>query len=175
MVEIITAADLPTAIQAHESVALMVAGANAKASRVAPCLTWDGTVEDEPEPSEDQLAEAKLVLVGAIRRWAETGSGAYQSQTAGPFGVTVDTRQRTGYNLWPSEIEQLQAICSEGTDTSAKAFSITPGGTTSHMPWCSLAFGAVYCSCGADLTGYEYPLYEGGVLTGTDGYDRGDY
>src|SRR5688572_16932858 len=136
----------------------MVAGANAKASRVAPCLA-----STDPAPSDDQLAEAKLVLVGAVRRWAETGSGAYQAQQAGPFGVTVDTRQRTGFNLWPSEIEDLQEICSSGTTASSGAFSITPSGScSSHMPWCSLTFGALYCSCGADLTDYQYPLYEGG-------------
>lgn len=55
-------------------------------------------------------------------------------------------------------------------DTTTRAFSITPSGYGSvHMPWCSLAFGALYCSCGADLTNYQYPLYEGGVLsTGED-------
>ena len=29
---------------------------------------------------------------------------------------------------------------------------------TSHQPWCNLAFGALYCSCGADLAGF--PLWE---------------
>jgi hypothetical protein len=54
-------------------------------------------------------------------------------------------------------------------DTTGKAFSITPsGGDGPHMPWCALAFGAAYCSCGADLTDYEYPLYEGGVLSGDE-------
>src|SRR5687768_16739346 len=95
-------------------VADMVAGASAKASRVAPCLTWTGTPVEEPVPSADQLAEAKLVLLGAVRRWAEAGSGALSSQTAGIFAQTIDTRQRTGYNLWPSEITDLQAICSGG-------------------------------------------------------------
>lgn len=48
-------------------------------------------------------------------------------------------------------------------DTTGKAFSITPSrSASSHMPWCALAFGATYCSCGADLTAYEHPLYEGG-------------
>lgn len=52
---------------------------------------------------------------------------------------------------------------------SARAFSITPtGGTSAHMPWCSLMLGALYCSCGADLTDGEYPLYEGGVLSGDE-------
>lgn len=55
------------------------------------------------------------------------------------------------------------------TDTTGKAFSITPSGNYSpHMPWCSLMLGAAYCSCGADLTNYEYPLYEGGVLSGDE-------
>jgi hypothetical protein len=41
------------------------------------------------------------------------------------------------------------------------AFSFRPyGGAGAHQPWCSLAFGAIYCSCGADLTNYDYPLYE---------------
>ena len=41
------------------------------------------------------------------------------------------------------------------------AFSFRPhGGAGAHQPWCNLAFGALYCSCGADLTGYDYPLYE---------------
>lgn len=36
-------------------------------------------------------------------------------------------------------------------DTAARAGS-------SHVPWCNLAFGASWCSCGADLAGF--PLYE---------------
>ena len=159
MVAIITISDLPTALQSTELVQLMVDGANAKASRVAPCLTWDGTVTDQPAPSDDQIAEAKLVLIGAIKRWAETSSGAFQQQTAGPFGMTVDTRQRTGYNLWPSEIEQLQDICKAVGEGGRGAFSITPGGVSSiHAPWCALNLGALYCSCGADIAGY--PIFE---------------
>ena len=42
-----------------------------------------------------------------------------------------------------------------------RAFSIRPfGDMSAHQPWCSLYFGATYCSCGADLTNYEYPIYE---------------
>ena len=173
MAEIIAVTDLPAALQSADMVDAMidtmVAGANARASRVAPCLTWDGTETDQPAPTADQLAEAKLVLLGAVKRWAEAGSGAVSQQTAGPFGMQVDTRQRTGYNLWPSEIEALQDICASGTDTSSGAFSIIPsGGSSAHMPWCAINLGAAYCSCGADLTNYEYPLYEGGVLSGDE-------
>lgn len=165
MATIITVSDLPTALQTAELVQTMVDGANAKASRVAPCLTWDGSDTTKPAPSADQLAEAKLVLVGAVKRWAETGSGAFQQQTAGPFGLTVDTRQRTGFNLWPSEIEQLQDICKAIGEGGRVAFSIGMGSTIHHMPWCALLLGANYCSCGADLTNNQYPLYEGGVLS----------
>lgn len=174
MAAIIASTDLPAAIQTHELVAAMVAGANAKASRVAPCLieptstAWaastayavgakvklaanqflevtvagtsstvapavpanvgdtvtDGTVTwKRIAPTADQLAEAKLVLIGAVKRWAEASSGALQSQTAGPYGVTLDTRQRTGYNLWPSEIEGLQDICAN-SEAGGHAYEI---------------------------------------------------
>lgn len=53
------------------------------------------------------------------------------------------------------------------TDTTGKAFSIRPvSASSSHMPWCDLMFGGADCSCGANLTNYRYPLYEGGVLDG---------
>lgn len=150
---IITVFDLPEALRTHELIDTMVAGANAKASRVAPCLTSE-------DATAEQFAEAKLVLIGAVKRWADAGSGALASQTAGPFGMTVDTRQRTGYNLWPSEITDLQAICSGGS-AGREAFSIDTapvGCDARHVPWCNLAFGETYCSCGADIAGE--PLYE---------------
>ena len=158
MADIITKSDLPTAVQTAEMVDAMVAGANAKASRVAPCLGWDGTVTDQPAPTVAQLAEAKLILIGAIRRWAEAGSGAIQQETAGPFGMTIDTRQRTGYNLWPSEITDLQAVCSTGS-AGRQAFSIdTAPSYSGHLPWCDLMLGGTTCSCGVDIAGT--PIYE---------------
>lgn len=46
------------------------------------------------------------------------------------------------------------------TDPSG-AFAIDMVGTSSaHLPWCSLNFGANYCSCGVDIAGY--PIFEGG-------------
>ena len=160
MAEIIAVSDLPSALQSAEMVYDMVAGANATASRVAPCLTHDGTVTGQPAPTADQLAEARLVLLGAVKRWAEAGSGAFQQQTAGIFSATTDTRQRSGFNLWPSEISRLQEICASVDPESGKAFSIdvAPGFGGNHAPWCSLYFGATYCSCGADIAGY--PIFE---------------
>lgn len=151
---IITLADLPVSLQSADLITLMVSGANAKVARVAPCL-----VDATTPPSADQINEARLVLVGAIKRWVEAGAGALQSETVGPFGHTIDTRQRVGFNLWPSEINQLQDICATGTTASSGAFSFTPSGATgTHLPWCSLTWGAAYCSCGADVAGS--PIYE---------------
>lgn len=208
MAKIIALADLPASVQSADMVADMVAGANARASRVAPCLTdptstaWagttayavgdrvriaadeflevtvagtsagaiptvptvlDGTVTDGTVtwkrigPTPDQRAEARLILLGAVKRWSEAGAGAFQSQTAGPFGVQVDTRQRTGFNLWPSEIEGLQEICATAATSGAFSIDTAPAGST-HLPWCDLAFGAASCSCGVDIAGE--PIFE---------------
>ncbi|MGW5316725.1 hypothetical protein [Nocardia thailandica] len=150
MAEIITSTDLPASVVSSvdaAELALMIAGANARASRVAPCLA-----SASPPPSADQLAEAKLILVGALKRWAEAGSGAKASQTAGPFAMTVDTRQRGGYNLWPSEITQLQEICGK-RERSAFQLDTAPTGLSMHAEACALVFGAAYCDCGADIAG----------------------
>lgn len=151
MAEIITSADLPADVASNAMSAMWVDGANARASRVAPCLA-----ATDPAPTGDQLAEAKLVLIGAVTRWSQAGSGAFQSQTAGPFGVTLDTRQRTGFNLWPSEISQLQDICKNGSESRAYSVDTVSCGYY-HSPICSLYFGGV-CSCGASLAGQ--PIYE---------------
>jgi hypothetical protein len=150
--EIISSSDLPADVASNAMSDTWVDGANARASRVAPCLA-----STDPAPTEDQLAEARLILIGSVTRWAQAGAGALQSQTLGPLGVTLDTRQRGGFNLWPSEITQLQDICKNGSE--GKAYSVdTVSCRVDHSPICALYFGGSYCSCGAVLAGY--PLYE---------------
>lgn len=161
MVEILTKEDLPESLQAAELIDLMLAGANATAIRLAPCLTWDGTTPDKPAPTPEQIAEAKLILIGMIKRWTEAGSGAFQAQTAGPFSVQIDTRQKSGgYRPWPSEITDLEALCS-GTKGKAFAIETAPfgGPLRGHADICGLVFGSTYCDCGADLTAGRGPLY----------------
>lgn len=47
------------------------------------------------------------------------------------------------------------------TPPTGGAFSVNMVGSSSlHLPWCSLHFGATYCSCGVDIAGY--PIFEGG-------------
>ena len=150
MVDIIRLEDLPAKVREHELAETLVAGANARALRVAPCLA-------EPE-SVAARSEAKLILVGAVQRWAEAGSGAVAQASAGPFQLSTDTRQRTGFNLWPSEIEVLQDLCSKDTGGAFGVDTAPTPGRVFHDEACSVVFGASYCSCGAVLTGGE-PLW----------------
>ena len=144
MAEIITSTDLPDDVASNAMVSVWVDGANARASRVAPCLT-------DPAATADQIAEARLILIGAVIRWSQAGAGAVQSQAAGPFNMTVDTRQRGGFNLWPSEITQLQDICKNGAKSSAFDFDTVACGAV-HSVICSIYFGGS-CSCGASIAG----------------------
>ena len=211
MTDIIAVSDLPTAVRSADLVDLMVQAANAKASRVAPCLTapttaWaastaysvgdtavltggealkvtiagtsgtvapaapalDVTVDDNTVtwqrigPTPEVTAEAKLILIGAVKRWTEAGSGAVSTKTTmtGPYmnTETLDTKVRTGYNLWPSEIVQLQELCRTGGNSTAYTVDMAPSLSGEHLPWCSLNFGADYCSCGSDIAGE--PIFE---------------
>lgn len=140
----------------------MIADAEAMAVLAAPCIAALPTVP-EGETAEAlairtaKLAAVRAILRGAILRWEEAGSGALQSQQVGPFGQTFDTRQRRRAMFWPSEIDQLQAVCASGEPDSAFAIDTAPGVTSIHADSCSLNFGATYCSCGADLAGF--PLF----------------
>lgn len=84
----------------------MIEDAEATAATVAPCITESGFLEDDT-----RVAYVRAVIRAAVLRWNESGTGAYQAQTAGPFGVTMDTRQERRGMLFPSEIEQLQEAC----------------------------------------------------------------
>jgi hypothetical protein len=128
----------------------MIEDAEAMAVLAAPCITAGDF---------SYVAAVRAILRGAVLRWNDSGSGALQAQTAGPFGQTLDTRQQRRGMFWPSEIEQLQGLCR--TETSgAFAIDTAPGSGSAHVPWCSLLLGATYCSCGADIAGV--PIYEVG-------------
>ena len=161
----LTPADLaPFATIPEDQATAMIEDALAMAVLAAPCLS-DGQLDPK------YAAAAKAVIRGAILRWHEAGNGALtqRQQTAGPFSQneSYDTRSQRRGMFWPSEIAQLQDICRQAGDvTPNAAFSFRLGGASSpHVPWCNLHFGATYCSCGADLTNYQYPLYEGGALS----------
>ena len=103
----ITPDDLAPFATIDEAKALaMIEDALAKAARVAPCLN-----ETEFQADEMNVAAVRAVLRTAILRRNDAGSGAFQQQTAGAFSVSHDTRQPHRALFWPSEIDELQAIC----------------------------------------------------------------
>lgn len=114
------------------------------------------SIQEWTQLTVPQSAAVKAILRGAIMRWNDAGSGAKSSVTAGPFSETIDTTVSRRGMFWPSEITNLQSVCSDGQ--SGKAFSIdTVNFNGVHADWCSINFGAAYCSCGADIAGF--PLW----------------
>lgn len=131
----------------------MIDDAEARATLVAPCI-----LSGEFQADTGKMAAVKAILRAALLRWNDSGSGALTQQTAGPFNQSIDTRQGRKAMFWPSEIEDLQGLCST---SGAGAFDIdtVPGLGPCHAPACNIYFGRDDCSCGAALTGGE-PLYE---------------
>lgn len=121
MAEMVTTADLAPFAEIPEAKAhKMIKGAVATARVIAPCLkTMD--------PEADEYEAAKALIVGAILRWHDSGSGASVQLGAGPFQQTLDTRQVRRGMYWPSEIAELQKLCKS---SRAQAFTIdtTPPG-----------------------------------------------
>lgn len=144
----ITIEDLePFASIQEDKAQAMIDDAMAMARLVAPCI-----LDEEFEHAD----AAKAVVRGAILRWHDAGSGAATQQTALGFSQTYDTRQVRKGMFWPSEIEQLQKMCSD-TSTGGGAWSYDTVGenfSLIHADICAINFGAQYCSCGAVLTGH---------------------
>lgn len=149
--EFLTATDLAPFVDVEPAKAVqMIEDATALATLAAPCLGATPSSLSDP-----QVAAVKAILRGAILRWVDAGSGAFQTraENIGSYGYSegYDTRQARRGMFWPSEITQLQAICG-GRD--AQAFTVDTavlGFGVGHADICSLNFGAVYCSCGALL------------------------
>lgn len=94
----------------------MIEDAEALALLAAPCINAEGFAH---------ASAVKAILRGAILRWNEAGTGALQSQNAGIFGQTIDTRQERRGMFWPSEIVALQNLCAT---TRGGAYSVSLAG-----------------------------------------------
>ncbi|WP_297110823.1 hypothetical protein [Tessaracoccus sp.] len=142
---LIMASDLtPFATIESAKAEAMIEAATAQAVLAAPCL--DGELDDV------QRSAAKAILVSAIVRWAEAGTGAKVTvaETAGAFSrsETLDNSGSRRGLFWPSEIKALQKICKR----RPAPFTIDMGGgRTGHRETCARTFGALYCDCGAEL------------------------
>jgi hypothetical protein len=143
----LTPADLePFAVIDEVKAQAMIDDTLARAARLAPCIL------DEDFAYPDA---AKAILRGVVLRWNESGTGITTTQTAGPYGMTVDTK--TTPRFWPTEIQELQGMCLGTEGTGAFTVDMVGCGVV-HADICSMYFGATYCSCGADIAGF--PLWE---------------
>ena len=89
----------------------MIEDATALALRAAPCL--------EAATDEGVLAAARAILRGVILRWNDTGVASYQVQSLGPPGYPMDTRRERRNMLWPSEVQELQQLCTPAGGSSS--------------------------------------------------------
>lgn len=94
----------------------MIEDAEALALLAAPCISAEGFAHG---------GAVRAILRGAILRWNEAGTGALQSQNAGIFGQTLDTRQERRGMFWPSEIVALQNLCAS---TRGGAYTVSLAG-----------------------------------------------
>ncbi|MEV7644716.1 MULTISPECIES: Gp19/Gp15/Gp42 family protein [Actinomycetes] len=111
-------------------------------------------------PSAGNAAEAtrRRIVCAVVRRSMEQGlpSGvSSMSETAGGVSMQFSASNPTG-DFYLTKQEKKSLGCGK---QSAFGVQVAGGLGAQHQPWCNLAFGATYCSCGADLTG-GYPLWE---------------
>lgn len=109
-----------------------------------------------PEAIEAREATRRRVVCAVVRRSMEASMASGQQQvSAGPFGMspTPPTNPHGDFYLTRNEKKALG-------HGKQKAFSVSIAGAhaETHRPWCSLAFGAAYCSCGVDIA--SEPIYE---------------
>lgn len=97
----------------------MIEDAESMALLAAPCIV---------EPEFLGQAAVRAILRTAILRWNDSGSGAITQQTVGPYSQTIDTTNIRRGLLWPSEIDQLRNLCSDGRSGKAYEVDTMPAG-----------------------------------------------
>lgn len=98
----------------------MIDDATATATVLAPCITAD---------TFTAAAVVKAILRGAVLRWNDAGAGVRSEVHIGPVGQAFDTRQARRGMFWPSEITQLQSLCSAGS-----VYSVSLAGPDAVVP-----------------------------------------
>lgn len=114
-----------------------------------------------PSAADASESTRRRVVCSVVRRSMQSdqndmGGMSNMSMTSGPFSV-----QQTAANPNGDFFLTKQEKFALGGGGRQKAFGVQVASTAGvqHRPWCSLMFGATYCSCGADLT-LEGPLWE---------------
>jgi hypothetical protein len=129
----------------------LIDDAEALAMLSAPCL--------EGNLTEMKIKAVRAILRGTIMRWNDAGNGTTEQQNAGPFGMTTTPQVRRN-SFWPSEITDLQKVCRSANDGKAYSIDTVPVYGSTHAAICNLNLGGTHCSCGANLTAGNGPLWE---------------
>lgn len=114
-----------------------------------------------PSAMEASESTRRRIVCTVVRRSMQSSetdmSGmASMSMASGPFSMSQSPANPHG-DFYLTKQEKLALGC--GGRQKAFGVDIAGTGVAEHRPWCALMLGALYCSCGADLTG-EGPLWE---------------
>ena len=105
----LSVADLsPLTKASDEALAVMIEDVEALAVDAAPCLA------DPAMLTEAQAAAVRAVLRGAVLRWADYMTRDDRQMAAGPYsiGPAPGSSGERKPLLWPTEVGQLQGVCS---------------------------------------------------------------
>lgn len=127
------------------------------------CPGIDAKITPVPPATEPELDPGipKMIVCAMVKRAMLVANDAdgvsATQQTAGPFSQSLTFSNPMG-NLYLTKAEKRLLGC-----VAQEAFTVPMSTvpTVVHAPWCSLMFGATYCSCGAYIAGT--PIYEGPV------------
>lgn len=105
------------------------------------------------DPQELDPAVPRMIVCAMVKRAMLAGTdqavAASIQQTAGPYSQSTTFANPTG-DLYLTSGERRML---KGSPQAAYTVSMSAAPLAVHAVWCSLTFGALYCSCGADLAG----------------------
>lgn len=110
-------------------------------------------------PSADDVRD---VEIAAVLRKIDNPKGFTSVTRSIDDGTLTTRREGPGVDGDPLALTNDEwAVLLPRDEGNGGAFTVDSVGTAGvHIPWCALYFGTAYCSCGADLNGYQYPIFE---------------
>lgn len=111
----------------------------------------------DPTPTLDQARLDYVVREAVVAHVRNPDDASQVAVSVDDGSVSRSYRSSKGRITILDEWWELLGLASAGGGPYAVD---TVSSDSTHVPWCSLAFDAAYCSCGADIAGF--PLYEGG-------------
>lgn len=131
---------------------------------------WDMDIDDalmliqnraeELDVDMSTISEVKLdyVVREAVAAYIKRPDDATQVSVTVDDGTTARTYQSGKGRI--DIIDEWWTLLglTDPDDSGAFSIDMIPPVGSQHLPWCSLAFGATFCSCGVDIAGK--PIFE---------------